>query len=76
MKSLNKLETEIFKSIIQLIKSSDKEVYLSNISMMLKRTYKFDIRDTEYNSFKKYVLEKYGNILEISNCDKAIVKLK
>ena len=76
MKSLNKLETEISKSIIQLIKSSDKEVCLSNISMMLKRIYKFDIRDTDYNSFKKYILEKYGNILEISNCAKAIVKLK
>lgn len=72
----NNEETDISKSIIQLIKSSDKEVYLSAISMMLKRTYKFDIRDTEYNSFKKYIIEKYGSILEISSCDKALVKLK
>jgi uncharacterized protein (TIGR00288 family) len=71
----NSNNENISKSIIQLIESS-KNTDLNKVKLMLQRTYKFDIRNTKYQTFKKYLLENYSNIINISNCSKAIVTIK
>lgn len=67
---------DIQKSIVQFIRESTTETDLSKLKNMLMRTYKFDIRDTEYKTFKAYVLGKYGEIIKISSCSKALVSLR
>jgi uncharacterized protein (TIGR00288 family) len=72
----NIINKDIRESIMQLINNSNKDTDLNMINMMLKRTHKFDIRNTDYNTLKEYILKNYSDILEISNCSKAIVTFK
>ena len=72
----NIINKDIRESIIQLIETTNKYTDLSMINMMLKRTHKFDIRDTDCITLKEYMLKNYNDLLEISNCSKAIVTLK
>ena len=72
----NIINKGIKESIIQLIESSNKDINLNIINNMLKRIYKFDIRNTNSITLKQYMIENYNDIITISNCSKAIVKLK
>tara|TARA_B110000971_G_scaffold69827_1_gene71562 strand:- start:3756 stop:4463 length:708 start_codon:yes stop_codon:yes gene_type:complete len=66
---------DVQASIVQFVRVSNNETDLSKLKNMLTRTHKFDIRDTEYKTFKAYVSCKYGKIIKISSCSKALVSL-